>query len=152
MRVYVDTNVFGSLFYIGHFNVAGNELFRRVRRGHYTLVISEVVEREILAGAPPDVQRFFYIMVPYADVLPLTPDVAALGLAYLAAGVVPPSQAADALHVAFATLGNCDVVASWDEQHIVRPSRIAAYNQVNYQRGEPIIEFYRPDDFLRKYQ
>jgi hypothetical protein len=48
------------------------------------------------------------------------------------------------LHIAVATVSRVDVVASWNFKHIVKLSRIRAYNAVNLKLGYPELEIRSP--------
>ncbi len=91
MRVYVETSVFGSAFppapHARQYN--SNKLFARIRQGDYELVVSSVVEAEIMAGAPVDVVTLFRAMLPFAEILQVTPEARGLRDIYLIEGIVP---------------------------------------------------------------
>jgi hypothetical protein len=64
--------------------------------------------------------------------------------AYLAAGVVGPASAADAEHIAAATVAEVDIVVSWNFKHIVHFDKIRGFNGVNSLRGYRPLEIYSP--------
>jgi predicted nucleic acid-binding protein len=153
MRVYVDTNVFGYAVTPPHprFAVPTQDFFLRVQYGDVLLTVSDIVEGEILP-APMEVQDFYVAMQNFVvSFLTTNSDVRQLARAYVAAGVVPATKRADALHVAHATLASSDALVSWDGQHIIRQSRIHGYNQVNAQHGLPPLSIYRLDRFLQQF-
>ena len=57
-------------------------------------------------------------------------------------------SAADAQHIAIATVGRVDVLVSWNFKHIVNLQRIHGYNSVNLRRGYPMIEIRTPREVL----
>ncbi|MEW6366039.1 MAG: hypothetical protein AB1714_15525 [Acidobacteriota bacterium] len=77
-----------------------------------------------------------------------TPDAAELAEAYLKHGVVGPGSRSDALHVALATLGRVDVLASWNFKHIVNLGRIRLFNAVNLEQGFGLIEIRTPQEVV----
>ena len=58
--------------------------------------------------------------------------------------VVGPSQRVDAQHIAIATVQRVDILVSWNFAHIVKWSRIRAFNAVNLERGYPPLEIRSP--------
>jgi len=50
----------------------------------------------------------------------------------------------DALHVALATVTECDVIVSWNFQHIVNFRKIPLFNAVNVLKGYRQIAIYSP--------
>jgi hypothetical protein len=146
LRVYADTSVFGGVFDTG-FDESSRMLFEQVRGGRFLLVTSPIVRAE-LQGAPQQVRDFFAHMLAIADLVDLTGDVIDLQMAYLAAGIVPEKWAADALHVALATVSRCDVVVSWNFKHIVHRVKAQAYNGVNALRGYGSIAIHSPPEVI----
>ena len=67
-----------------------------------------------------------------------------LSNAYINHSVVGPSQRVDAQHIAIATVQRVDILASWNFAHIVKWSRIRAFNSVNLERDYPTLEIRSP--------
>lgn len=67
---------------------------------------------------------------------------------YLNAGIVSPKWSDDALHVALATTSGCDLIVSWNFQHIVNYRRILKYGVVNTAHGYPRIDIRTPEEVL----
>jgi hypothetical protein len=63
---------------------------------------------------------------------------------YIRAAVVSESSWADAEHIAVATVRRVDILVSWNFRHIVRLSRIRAFNAVNLRLGYPALEIRSP--------
>ena len=74
----------------------------------------------------------------------LSDEAIALAEAYIREGAAQETNRADALHIALATVNRVDVVASWNFKHIVKLSRIRAYNAVNLKLGYPALEIRSP--------
>ncbi|MBU0611195.1 MAG: PIN domain-containing protein [Armatimonadetes bacterium] len=146
MRVYADTSV-----YSGAFEANGEEpsrnIFRLAERGRLILVISPLLRMEI-AGAPPMVQDLFEDMASRAEQAQGQAEAEALMEAYLRAGIVTENHEADALHVALATVNQCDVIVSWNFRHIVNFRRIPLYNAVNVLQGYGHIAIYSPMELM----
>ena len=145
-RVYLDTSVFGGPF-DEDFRGPSDLLFEQIREGRFALVTSSLVEDEI-GAAPVHVQDLFSEMVALGELLDPSHEALALRDAYLEAQIVTAKWAADALHVALATVAECSVLASWNFKHIVHVQKTAAYNSVNAANGHPSIAICTPPEVI----
>ena len=68
--------------------------------------------------------------------------------AYLSAGVVGPANEGDAMHVAAATVANCDIIVSWNLKHIVHYDKIRGYNAVNLREGYRTLAIHSPKEVV----
>lgn len=148
MRIYVDTSVFGG-YYDDEFKQSTAPLFDAFFSGRAFALISETLVAE-LVGAPERVRHLLERLLDgECERLILTEDALVLRDAYVAAGVVSPRWAEDALHVAHASLVQADVIASWNFKHLVNPLRIRGFNTVNAQLGYGPMAIMTPDDIVR---
>ena len=137
VRVYADTSVFGGAFE-PEFEGASGRFFDNVRNGRFRLVLSAIVEDEII-GAPGAVRALFAEIYNMAEVIEPDDQAFVLQKAYVKRGIVGEKWGADALHVALATLAGCSLVVSWNFKHIVHLQRIMLYNEINALMGlQPI--------------
>ena len=144
-RIYVDTSVFGGCE-DEEFREESLQFFEAFRCGAATLVFSEVTERE-LKKAPPSVREIIkQIPKAHFETLPESEQALSLAKAYIEAEALGPAHFADALHVAIASIGEVDVIASWNFKHMVRSGRVQAYNRVNERHGHPNIDIQFPED------
>ena len=146
LRVYADTSVFGGVL-DSEFARASQRLFELIRHRRLILVTSALVEEELKA-APRAVQELFERVGPNAEVVPIGADALRLRGAYVQAGIVTRKSAADALHVALATVGACPVLVSWNCRHIVNFRRIPRYNAVNRLHGYPEVAIHTPHEVV----
>ena len=146
--VYVDSSVIGGCEdpEFSQFSLA---LWDRFIMGECTLVLSELTLTEL--GKAPDAVRARLREVPAGNqiVLDVTDEAKELADAYLKHGVLGPGSRPDALHVAIATVGKVDVVASWNFKHIVNLGKIRLFNSVNLELGYGLIEIRTPQEVLR---
>lgn len=141
--VYVDTSVIGGCF-DEEYTTWSEGLFRDFSSGTFNPVTSVVVQAEIdLAPA--------FIQKKYAELLNLTPEVLKvtdtaidLARAYQAQGILTPKFYNDALHIALATVGQVDVVVSWNFRHIVHFNKIRLFNAVNIEQGYRTVQIFSP--------
>jgi len=135
-RAYADTSVFGGVF-DEEFREASEAFFELVRRGRFSLLVSDIVRREI-ESAPAQVKDYFALLAAYMELVSFDERVLALREAYVVSGIVGRQWSDDAGHVAAATVAGADVIVSWNFRHIVHFDKIRLYNAVNG------LHFYRP--------
>ena len=146
IRVYVDTSVFGGVF-DEEFDLASERFFKEATAKKFVLITSELVREEISA-APPEVQRYFEKMLPYCEIVEIQNEPLRLQAAYLNEEIVSSKYAADALHVALATVSGAKMIVSWNFKHIVNYQKIPLYNAVNTLKGYDTIEIYSPQEVI----
>ena len=146
IRVYVDTSVFGGVF-DPEFARASQRFFAKLDSDVFEPVVSPVVAQEIV-DAPDRVRQAYREVVRGIPQVQI--DAAALDLrdAYLDAGIVNRRWAADALHVAIATISGCSMIVSWNFKHIVNFRRIPLYNAVNRANGYGEIGIFTPQEVI----
>ena len=142
MLVYVDTSVFGGVF-DPEFERGSRAFFDTVRAGLFRGAVSALVTDEP-AGAPAAVRALFTELEPVLVPLDIGPSAFRLRRAYLEARIVGPRWAADALHVASATVSGCRAIVSWNFRHIANFKRIPLYNSINEVQGYRPIAIYTP--------
>jgi len=140
--IYADTSVYGGVF-DDEFNEASIAFFDAVKAGGFSLVVSEVVQRE-LDYAPAQVVDFFQSILPLTYLTPVSQEAIDLQQAYIQEGVVTSKSLDDALHVALASVAGCDMIVSWNFKHIVNFRRIPLFNAVNTLKGYKPISIYSP--------
>jgi predicted nucleic acid-binding protein len=140
--VYADTSVYGGV-YDDDFSKASTSFFDAVRRGSFQLVLSEIVHRE-LSFAPVQVQELFQEMLPLAFLIPVSEQAVNLQQSYIKEGIVTNKSLDDALHVALATVSECDLIVSWNFKHIVHFQKIPLFNAVNTLNGYKSLMIYSP--------
>jgi predicted nucleic acid-binding protein len=146
MLVYVDTSVFGGVF-DPEFEHTSKAFFDRVRDGALEAVVSALVLDE-LDRAPARVCSLFEELDPLLVRVATADAMYDLRRAYLDAHVVSAKWAADALHVAIATVSGCRAIVSWNFNHIVNFRRIPLYNGVNQMQGYGPIAIHSPQEVI----
>ena len=92
--------------------------------------------------------ELFAEMLEWTTVAPISADALDLQQAYMDAGILTPKWAADALHVAMATVADCSLIVSWNFKHIVHFEKIPQYNAVNAKYGYRPLAIYSPLEVL----
>ena len=146
MLVYVDTSVFGGVF-DPQFEGPSKAFFQRVREGRFDVAVSALVVDE-LEQAPVRVRTLFDELNPLLTRVATADAMYDLRSAYLDAHVVSAKWAADALHVAVATVSGCRAIISWNFKHIVNFRRIPLYNGVNQMQGYGPIAIHSPQEVI----
>lgn len=140
IRIYLDTSVINFQFAddAPDFRRVTEEFFAK-HASKYELFVSEVVQLEM--ARTPSAQRRQQLL----DVLrqhPITmltgepPDeIEELADLYLLRGVIPVAKREDALHVAYATVHQMDILLSWNFKHLANVRREALIMAVNQAAG-----------------
>jgi len=142
MRIYADTSVFGGVF-DEEFAEPTQKFFSEIDTERFTIVTSAIVEAEI-EPAPQKIRDFFAHYESIAEIAQVTQEMLLLQQQYINSGVVTPKSAEDALHVAIATVTQCNLIVSWNFKHIVHFDKIPKYNAVNILNGYGQIGIYSP--------
>jgi hypothetical protein len=133
-RIYVDTSVLGGCF-DREFAEWSRALVEDFRAGRLHPMPSDLLAAEV-GGAPSFVRELFAELLALGGVgVQLSAEAIELADRYAAHGILPPKFRNDMLHIAFATVANADVVASWNFRHIVRFDKIRLFNAVNLEGG-----------------
>jgi len=147
ISAYADTSVFGGVF-DDEFREPSQAFIDAIKAGRFNLITSELVRREI-SVAPQAVRQLFDEMLPLADTAAITTEPIQLQQAYLSTGIVSERFAADALHVALATVSGASMIVSWNFRHIVNFQKIPKYNAVNKLHGYNDIAIYSPLEVIQ---
>ena len=146
MRIYADTSVFGGVFDV-EFAEPTKKFFSEIDAGRFTIVTSAIVEAEI-EPAPQKIREFFARYEAVAEIAQVTHEMLLLQQQYINSGVVTPKSAEDALHVAIATVTQCNLIVSWNFKHIVHFDKIRLFNAVNLREGYPIVDIRSPKEMV----
>jgi len=148
MKVYADTSVIGGCF-DDEFKEWSNGLFKDFISGQNKLMLSDLTLQELEFAR--DEVRNSIKDIPQQNIINVITTDEAIQLAenYITEGALTNRCFNDALHIALATLNNCEVLASWNFKHIVNLDRIRLYNSINLRIGYRIIEIRTPREILR---
>ncbi|MGQ9630273.1 MAG: PIN domain protein [bacterium] len=142
-RVYIDTSVIGGCL-DEEFQEHSERLFADFEADRFRAVISNITIAEVLQ-APEEVRSLLERpALQKAEKVHLDEEAVLLAEAYIQEGVVREAKRVDAQHIAIATVQRVDILVSWNFQHIVKWSRIRAFNGVNLKRGYPQLEIRSP--------
>lgn len=147
-KIYCDTSIFGGVF-DEEFKVTSDKFFALVKIGLFDLVVSPLVDEEIHdKNTPQQVIDFYDKILPITEAIKITKEAITLQEAYIKEKILTPKWEDDALHVALATVYECDMIVSWNFTHIVNFQKIPLYNAVNILHGYKTIEIYSPSEVV----
>jgi predicted nucleic acid-binding protein len=138
LDAYIETSVWSHVFHVEtpDFQRATIEFLDLVKSGAFAAHISTIVLDEVSRA---DVERRDQIMHQIDLVEPVlltvNDEAEALSQRYIEAGVLPPPDHIDALHVAVATVYEMDVLVSWNQRHLANIRRRDLFNSVNRIAG-----------------
>jgi predicted nucleic acid-binding protein len=138
LKIYLDTSVISHLQHEDAPERTKETLlfWDELKTGKYEIVISDLTLEE-LSLCPQPKQRDLLEHLEEIDyeVLHRSTEVAAMAEDYIANGVLPKTKRGDCLHMAFATVSECDVIVSWNFKHMVRFRTIQGIRGVNTKNG-----------------
>ena len=142
-RVYLDTSVLGGCF-DPEFAEWSNGLMQDFRDGRFRPVLSQVTATE-LRDASENVQVLYAELLTIgAELIEATENALELADAYQEHRILTPGFYDDGLHIAVATVGEADVLVSWNFRHIVRFDKIRLFNAVNLEYGYKPLQIFSP--------
>jgi predicted nucleic acid-binding protein len=143
LRIYLDTSVISHLFHDDSPDrmAETRELFdNAINIGVYDTYVSSVVIDE-LGRTRADHLRAQLLDVLTQYPINLLPDgnqeVARLAGVYTAQGIVPANNPEDALHLAYATVFELDVLVTWNYRHLARARTASLVRSINLAQGYP---------------
>jgi hypothetical protein len=139
----MDTSALGGCF-DPEFAEWSNGLIQDFRIGLFKPLLSQVTATE-LQDAPEKVQAVYAEMLMLgAEIIEATESALELADAYQAHGILTPKFYDDGLHIAVATVGEADVLVSWNFKHIVHFDKIRMFNAVNLEYGYKPLQIFSP--------
>lgn len=140
LRLYLDTSVINFLFAddAPDFKQVTLDFFENQTK-RYELYISDIVILEIDQDPDEDHKgSLFSIIDRYKiTILPDTPieEIKILAQKYIEKGIIPNPKINDALHVAYATIHNMDILLSWNFKHLANVNKEIKIQLVNIEEG-----------------
>ncbi len=145
--MYLETTIFNFVFAddAPDKKEATLKLLAEISEGKYEAYTSVLAVQEIERASEPkrsdmlDLIRQFNIMI-----LEENTEAATLAEMYVNENVIPAKYYDDATHLAIATLGNIDILVSWNLKHIVKRKTIRLTNIINTSEGYRTLEIFNP--------
>lgn len=144
LLVYLDTSVASAYFDERDQArmLTTREFWKRLEG--YEVLISDLVIGEIRQIADENRRRTIEDLLRKFVLVVIDEETRALADRYLQVGVFGSTSAADALHVAAATVAGADLIVSWNFQHMVKVRTIQRVNAANLDLGYRGIDIRSP--------
>jgi len=138
LKIYLDTTVISFLKAedaLDKMNVT-QQFWGLAKQNKFQIVLTQLTLDEVLRCPEPkrSILLDYLKQIDFED-LDITKEVEELGDKYLQEKIIPQKYADDAYHIAAASVYRCDVIASWNFQHIVKYKTIIGVNGVNKMLG-----------------
>ncbi|WP_237699082.1 type II toxin-antitoxin system VapC family toxin [Caldicellulosiruptor kronotskyensis] len=112
------------------------EFWEEIKQGKYEICISSVVTTELDECPEPKRSKLLaYLNQIKFNQVNLNEQVIELAKKYVKEGVISGKFFEDALHIAAATIYQCDILVSWNFKHIVKVKTIQGVNRINKLMG-----------------
>jgi predicted nucleic acid-binding protein len=138
LKLYLDTTIWNFSFAddAPQYKSATLEFFKQVKWGRFEVFASEAVQAEI---EPAPMERKAKMLALWSEISPTmlenSREVESLSKLYLKKRALPSGSAADALHVAFATVHGMDVLLTWNMDHLAHVGRRNRLIGLNLEEG-----------------
>jgi predicted nucleic acid-binding protein len=133
LKVYLDTSIINFLYVKDspEYRKATEVFFENVvAKNKVDTYISNIVIDEISKTTEDSQrQRLFETFIKYSNIQTLIAeneiinDIAFLAEKYIEHGIIPQKKGADALHVAYTTVFQMDILLSWNFQHLANVNK-----------------------------
>jgi predicted nucleic acid-binding protein len=139
LKIYLDTSVINFLFAddAPQFKEITIDFFENYLED-YDVFISEFVLVEINRTKNAEKRITLlkilnnYNLIPYQ---PANEEIFRLAQVYIKNGIIPPNKIDDALHLAFSTYFEFDILLSWNFKHLANINKQMKINSVNLLEG-----------------
>lgn len=119
----------------------------QIRRNDFDVFVSQIVLQEVNQGDAEAVQRRLE-MIDSVPEIEVNPEAVSLAQALVSDGVIPERAAADALHIAIATVQGMDYLLTWNLRHLANAAIRNAISDACRQRGYEAPVICTPEELL----
>jgi predicted nucleic acid-binding protein len=150
IRLYFDTTIPNHLFAEDRLDRMETtwRLWEKCMAGEYAVFLSDIFFEELRRCPEPKRSRMTKQLDRIGfERLEESNEVKALAVEYVRSGALTGTHLNDCLHIAYAVVGECDTILSWnfDQTRAWTKGRVKEVNETNRYRGIGIM---LPDDFL----
>jgi len=146
LAIYLDTSVFSA--YLDERTPSRMELTQDFWKttNDYDRYISNVVLEELDAISDKVLKEKVLQLTEGFEILQMNDEVKNVAREYLKADIIPEKEINDALHLAFVTVNQIDILLSWNFKHLVKRKTRILVNLVNSQMGYKNIDLLAPPE------
>ena len=152
LRLYLETTVWNFLATEKEEKTVGpvRKLYREIDLKRYKMYISPLVIVEIEQTREKERYDMLKNLIKEhkPELLQGVAEIGRLADKYLSAEIIPEKYRADALHIAFATFYEMDVLVSYNLRHIVKLKTRRLVNYVNLLEGYRSLEIGTPEEVI----
>lgn len=132
LKIYLDTTIPNYIFnnHTPEKQKASKQLFKEIQNGKFQLYISDALLRELIQ-APTTRRDKIMKLISNGIHLEINELCQRLTDEYIRAGLIPPKNEFDALHIAIASAHRIDAIVSYNFEHIVRLKTIEGVEIIN---------------------
>jgi predicted nucleic acid-binding protein len=153
LKIYLDTSVISHLQAddVPEKMSITHKFWDDIKAGLYDVYISEVTQAEI-ADCPEPKKTILdaHLEEIIFENIELTEEMTDLAQQYLSQGVLPPKCVDDSIHVAAATVVDCNAIVSWNFKHMLKLRAFIGVNGVNRMLGYGEISLIPPYELLEE--
>lgn len=117
------------------------------RRSQFECFVSQVVVDEASEGDETEIQKRLSILASL-NALAVSEAAQALAKSILAIGVIPAKAAADAAHIAVASVNEIDYLLTWNCKHLANAQIIRRIESVCEHAGKPMPIICTPEELM----
>ena len=147
LKIYLDTSVISHLDApdVPDKEADTKKLWEKIKTGEFEAYISPVDVLELDACPEPKRSALakWLQLIPYT-LLQQTDEVLELAAQYLKVGILPQKSTRDRLHIAYACVYSCDMIVSWNFEHMVNYKTITGVKAANALAGYKEMPIYSP--------
>jgi hypothetical protein len=152
-KVYVETTIFSYLAARPSSQpiTAGRQAITsqwwQAERSKYTLVVSELVESECSSGDPSSAKRRQAFLTE-VSLFPIDQRILELGKKLIVPGAIPQKAGPDALHIAAASVEECEFLLTWNFRHIANATIRRQIERILEKNGNPKTTICTPEELF----
>jgi len=150
-KIYLETSVLNFIFADDAPDKKADtlRLFEEIGEGKFRPFTSIYVTEEIDNASENKKRGMYGLIIDHdVDILQKTDEIKRLADLYVEEGIIPKKYAADALHIAAATVNDLDIIVSWNFRHIVKRKTVIMTESVNLRNGYKKMEIYSPSQVI----
>jgi predicted nucleic acid-binding protein len=147
-KIYLDTSVVSHL---AHEDTPEHkrdtlQLWERIKSGAYDVCISEIVINEI-SRCQPDLRDKLlkYLAEIQYEYIVISREMESFADALIEQKILTRKSYDDCTHIAAAVITNCDIIVSWNFNHMVNVKTINGVRAINLLNGYKLIDIYPPN-------
>jgi len=152
LKIYLDTSVISHLYAPDTPDKMKDtvELWEDIKSGLYEVITSDVALKEIENCKEPKLSMLLdYLSEIEYERFPVTDEAENLADEIIKHSILTQKSRDDCLHIAIAVINNCDIILSWNFNHMVNVKTINGVRAVNILNGYRPIDIYSPTILIR---